>query len=88
MEKNSNKQSEKLWDASEPISTDESISPKDFFIVTILIIAGISFLESTGSMTGLEFWKQFFLKLVLYGAAAEFIAIFWFSKKKIKTQDT
>ena len=48
---------------------------KEVVILVIAIIAGIAFLESSGSMLSLMFWRQFLLKLIVYGAASEFIVI-------------
>jgi hypothetical protein len=48
---------------------------KEVVILVIVIIAGIAFLETSGSMSSLIFWREFLLKLIVYCAASVFIVI-------------
>lgn len=48
---------------------------KQVFILVFAIVAGIAFIETSSPIWTSAFWREFLLKLLVYGAVAEFIVI-------------
>jgi len=53
--------------------------------LVFVIVAGIAFVETSSPMWSLAFLKEFLLKVIIYGAVAEFMVIAfqeWIDKRK------
>ena len=48
---------------------------KQVLILVIVIVAGIAFVETSSPMWTSAFWREFLLKLLIYGAVSEFVVI-------------
>jgi hypothetical protein len=48
---------------------------KQVLILVIAIVAGIAFIETSGPVWTWDFWRQFLLKLLVYGVVSEFIVV-------------
>jgi len=48
---------------------------KQVLVLVFAIIAGIAFVETSSPIWSLDFWREFLLKLLVYGAVSEFIVI-------------
>jgi len=53
----------------------ETFTQKQVLILVIAIVAGIAFAETSSPMWSLSFWREFGLKLIIYGAISEFVVI-------------
>jgi hypothetical protein len=45
------------------------------FILVLAVVAGIAFVETSAPIWTLMFWRQFVLKLMVYGAVSEIAVI-------------
>ena len=49
---------------------------KQVYILVFVIVVGIAFIEtSTGAIWVFKFWREFLLKVIIYGGIAEFIVL-------------
>jgi len=53
----------------------KEFTAKQVFILVFAIIAGIAFMETSSPLWTFIFWREFLLKILLYGAISEFIVI-------------
>ena len=64
---------------------EKQFTSKQIYILVLAIVAGIAFIEtSAGAIWTLGFWREFLLKVIIYGAVCEFVVILLgsFSKEK------
>ena len=54
----------------------KTYSQKQVLILVLVIVAGISFLETSSAIWSLSFLKEFLLKFITYLAVTEFLVIF------------
>lgn len=61
---------------------NEKIPVKQVYILVIAIVAVFAFLDTSDPVWTGSFWREFGLKLLVYGAVTEFVVIFFaqFSK--------
>lgn len=53
----------------------ETFSAKQVIVLVFGIVAAIAFLETSFPLSTADFWREFLLKLVIYGAASEFVVV-------------
>jgi hypothetical protein len=53
----------------------EKFTTKEVAILIIAIVAGIAFLETSHPLWTGKFWREFILKVVVYGVVVEFILL-------------
>jgi len=53
----------------------EKFTTKEVAILIIVIVAGIAFLETGHPLLTGKFWREFILKVVVYGVVVEFILL-------------
>ena len=64
---------------------EKGFTAKQVYILVFAIVAGIAFMEtSAGAIWTSQFWREFLLKVVVYGAVTEFVVLLLsnFTKKK------
>jgi hypothetical protein len=62
----------------------KEFSAKQVFILVLCIVAFIAFLETSSPTWTSEFWREFVLKLVAYGAASEIVVVILAGTKNFK----
>lgn len=56
--------------------TDKKVfSAKQVYILVFAIVVSIAFLETSDPIWTSEFWREFVLKVFVYGAVVEFVVI-------------
>jgi len=56
--------------------SEKIFTAKQVYILVFAIVVAIAFIEtSTGAMWTIEFWREFFLKIIIYGAVVEFVVV-------------
>ena len=53
----------------------KSFTAKQVIILTLVIVAGIAFMETSQPVWTGEFWREFGLNVFVYGLVVEFIVI-------------
>ncbi|KKQ22019.1 MAG: hypothetical protein US35_C0014G0019 [Parcubacteria group bacterium GW2011_GWA2_37_10] len=53
----------------------EEFSGKQVLILVATIVIGIAFVETSSPMWTSLFWREFLLKVLIYGAVSEFMVI-------------
>ena len=53
----------------------KEFSSKEVLILVFAIVAGIAFMETSSPVWTAAFWREFLLKLLLYGVISEFIVV-------------
>jgi len=64
---------------------EKEFTAKQVYILVFVIVVGIAFVETpAGAIWTSEFWKEFLLKVIVYGVVVEFLVLLLsnFSKKK------
>ena len=56
---------------------EKKFAAKQVYILVFALVVGIAFVETTAVAIWTSiFWKEFLLKVMIYGVIAEFIAVF------------
>ena len=64
---------------------EKRFTAKQVYILVFAIVAGIAFMETpAGAIWTTEFWKEFLLKVIVYGAIVEFVVVLLSSFQKNK----
>jgi len=65
---------------------EKKFTAKQVYILVFFVVAGIAFAETpAGAIWTTEFWKEFLLKVIIYGGIVEFVVVLLsngFSKEK------
>jgi len=61
----------------------KKFTTKQVFVLVLAIVMGIAFIETSSPVWTLLFWREFLLKLMVYGLVSEFIVVALSSSIKV-----
>lgn len=65
--------------------SEKIFTAKQVYILVFAIVAGIAFIEtSAGAVWTFGFWREFLLKVIVYGVVIEFVVVLLGSSSKEK----